>query len=124
LKTHRSKSETNTNVAAILERSPETASAALANGDLSSSPTDENSLTLGLLPTGARLILRCRKDWRDATVVSLVEPERVVLSVASPSGHTYRVRRPADSPLTLEGSIPILGEGSWRAGLARYDVRW
>jgi hypothetical protein len=123
LKTRRSKSETNTNVAAILERSPEAASAALVNGDLSSSLADENSLTLGLLPTGARLVLRCRKDWRDA-VVSLVEPERVVLSVASPSGHTYRVRRPADSPLTLEGSIPILGEGSWRAARARYDARW
>lgn len=81
--------------------------------------------TLGSLPLGARLVLRCRKDWRTASVAAF-EPDlaRVVLSVASPSGHTYRVRRPADSPLTIDGPIPVLGEGSWRPGLARYDKRW
>ena len=79
--------------------------------------------TLGSLPVGARLVLRCRADWRAATVASS-EPERVMLNVASPAGHTYRVRRPYDSPLSLDGGIPVLGEGCWRAGLARYDVRW
>ena len=81
--------------------------------------------TLGSLPVGARLILRCRADWRAATVASY-EPDtaRVVLNVASPNGHTYRVRRPADATLTYDGHLPILGEGQWRAGLARYDVRW
>ena len=79
--------------------------------------------TLGSLPVGARLVLRCRADWRAATVAAF-EPERVVLSVASPTGHTYRVRRPSDSPLAFDGGIPVLGEGGWRAGLARYDVRW
>ncbi len=95
-------------------------------GGLSASPEESDSLTLGSLPLGARLILRCRKDWRTACISSFeFELERVVLSVASPSGHTYRVRRPVDSVLTLEGSIPVLGErGFWRAGLARYDVRW
>ena len=81
--------------------------------------------TLGSLPVGARLILRCRADWRAATVASF-EPAaaRVVLNVASPGGHTYRVRRPADSPLAHDGHFPVLGQGCWRAGLARYDVRW
>jgi hypothetical protein len=81
--------------------------------------------TLGLLPVGARLILRCRADWRAATVASF-EPDlgRVVLNVASPTGHTYRVRRPADAALAYDGHFPVLGEGQWRAGLARYDVRW
>lgn len=81
--------------------------------------------TLGSLPVGARLILRCRADWRTATVASF-EPgaARVVLNVASPTGHTYRVRRPADAALAHDGHLPILGEGQWRAGLARYDVRW
>jgi hypothetical protein len=79
--------------------------------------------TLGSLPVGARLVLRCRADWRAATVAAF-EPERVVLSVASPTGHTYRVRRPHDSPLAFDGGIPVLGGGGWRAGLARYDVRW
>ena len=81
--------------------------------------------TLGALPVGARLILRCRADWRAAAVAAVNdEAGRVVLSVASPHGHTYRVRRPADAPLTHDGHLPILGEGQWRAGLARYDVRW
>ncbi|HEX8147024.1 MAG TPA: hypothetical protein VF591_07590 [Pyrinomonadaceae bacterium] len=81
--------------------------------------------TLGSLPVGARLILRCRADWRAATVASF-EPDaaRVVLNVASPTGHTYRVRRPADAALAHDGNFPVLGEGRWRAGLARYDVRW
>lgn len=81
--------------------------------------------TLGLLPVGARLILRCRADWRAATVASHApDAARVVLNVASPHGHTYRVRRPADAALIYDGHLPVLGEGQWRAGLARYDVRW
>ena len=87
--------------------------------------TDEPAPTLGSLPVGARLILRCRADWRAATVAAFdAAHARVVLNVASPTGHTYRVRRPADAPLAHDGHLPILGEGSWRAGLARYDVRW
>jgi hypothetical protein len=85
----------------------------------------ETPLLLGALPVGARLILRCRKDWRAAAVAAF-EPDRgrVVLSVASPGGHTYRVRRPADSVLTPEGPLLILGGGVWRACFARYDLRW
>jgi hypothetical protein len=84
----------------------------------------EQIQTLADLPIGAHLILRCRKDWRDATLVAL-SPEHAILSVRSPNGRTYRLRRPLDSPLTLDGPIPLLGPaGSWRAGLARYDERW
>jgi len=92
-----------------------------AGDDFSSNPA--NTLTLGALPTGAHLILRCRKDWRDATVAA-VTSDSVTLSVGAPSGRTYRVRRPLDSLLTLDGEIPVLGEGLWRAGFARYDGRW
>ena len=83
----------------------------------------EDPVTLATLPIGARLILRCRIDWRDATVVR-VACDGVTLSVGSPSGRTYRVRRPLDAQLSFDGLIPVLGEGSWRAGLARYDARW
>lgn len=86
---------------------------------------DAPPMLASLLP-GARLVLRCRKDWRAASVSS-IEPDCVRLNVASPSGHTYRVRRPHDSPLTFDGSIPVLGDGAracWRVALARYDVRW
>lgn len=94
-----------------------------APGYLDSSPPIEISHTLAALPLGARLILRCRKDWRVASVAA-VALDQITLSVASPSGYTYRVRRPPNAALTYEGAIPILGEGSWRIGLARYDARW
>ena len=112
------------------ERPPDdSAIALLAPGGLSSSPAIEsetNATTLAALPLGAHLILRCRKDWRTATVVR-IEPEKITLSVSSPTGRTYRMSRPPDAPLTFEGSIPLLDAGKpscWRAGLARYDVRW
>lgn len=92
-------------------------------GGLSISANNEVTHTLSQLPTGARLILRCRKDWRDATV-SVVRPEAVTLLVNAPSGRTYRVRRPPDAALSYEGTLPILGDGSWRASFARYDARW
>ncbi len=80
-------------------------------------------MTLASLPVGARLILRCRKDWRDATV-SAVTTEAVTLTVNSPSGRTYRVRRPPGAILSSQETLPVLGEGCWRAGFARYDARW
>lgn len=79
--------------------------------------------TLGSMPVGSRLILRCRKDWREATVVA-VTLEAVTLSVTSPKGRTYRLRRPPDSTLHLDGHLPVLGEGHWRTSFARYDSRW
>lgn len=108
-------------MSATLERSPDEGAQGPADGGLLPS----SALTLGSLPLGARLILRCRKDWRAAAVAAFeLDLGRVVLSVASPSGHTYRLRRPADSPLSLDGPVPVLGEGTWRPGLVRYDLRW
>ncbi len=108
------------------QRSPDSEPRTLPADDLfPSPPTAETTATLGSLPLGARLVVRCRKDWRTATVAFIDEATaRVVLSVGSPSGHTYRLRRPSDAPLNLDGPVPVLGEGQWRAGLARYDVRW
>lgn len=110
-------------MSAQISRSPETETAAVSDGDLAPSPPPENTFALGSLQVGAHLVIRCRKDWRDATVVA-VEPDRVTLSVGSPTGRTYRIRRPPDTLLMLDGTIPVLGAGSWRAGLARYDARW
>ncbi|MDT4895419.1 MAG: hypothetical protein QOH25_496 [Acidobacteriota bacterium] len=111
-------------MSANVERPPgEAAKTATAQGGLDVFEESENVLTLGSLPVGARLILRCRKDWRDATVAA-VSLEAITLSVGSPSGHTYRLRRAPDSLLSLDGSIPVLGEGCWRTHRVRYDLRW
>lgn len=100
----------------------------LASSTEPAATTEAQTSTLGSLPVGARLVVRCRKDWRAATVAAFEEteerPARVVLNVASPSGHTYRLRRPPDSLLSYHGAIPLLGEGHWRVGLVRYDMRW
>lgn len=85
-------------------------------------------MTLAELPLGAHLLLRCRKDWRDATIIA-VSLEHVTLSVGSPTGRTYRLRRPLSSPLSFYGSMPLLGASdssscAWRALFARYDARW
>ena len=98
------------------------------NASCGSSLLEPNAetLTLAALPLGARVMLRCRADWRDATVVS-VTADRITLSVNAPSGRTYRVRRPANAPLNFDGAIHVLGDenkGTWRAGLAHYDARW
>ena len=123
-------------MSATFERPPDDSAATLAlltSGGLDSSPASEAAIeaaaltTLGSLPLGAHLILRCRKDWRTATVVR-IELEKITLSVSSPTGRTYRMRRPPDAALTFHGdNIPLLDAGKpscWRAGLARYDVRW
>lgn len=110
-------------VSVNISRPPEIeASLALPDG-LEFSSSNEKVQTLADLPLGAHLILRCRKDWRDATVVA-VSIEMVTLSVGSPKGRTYRVRRPPDTVLFFDGLIPVLGKGTWRAGFARYDARW
>ena len=93
------------------------------SGGLSISTVPEDKLTLAQLPVGAHLILRCRKDWRYATVIA-VTPEAVTLSIGAPSGRTYRLKRPPETPFAFDGLIPVLGEGCWRAGFASYDKRW
>lgn len=82
--------------------------------------------TLGALPVGARLVVRCKADWRAATV-STVTPECVRLNVNSPRGGTYRLRRPPDTAIYFDGCVPVLtdcDETTWRDGWASYDKRW
>ncbi len=86
-------------------------------------------MVLGELSIGARLVLRCRKDWREAVVAYFTE-EKAVLSVHSKTGKTYRVRRPLETEITFEadGTIPVLNEeceeNDWRGNLIKYDLRW
>jgi hypothetical protein len=111
-------------VSASVERPPGAEGFAALPGGLSpvrSEPPEEQRLDS--LPVGAYLVLRCRKDWRVATVAAR-SLEHVTLSVGTPRGRTYRVKRPPDTIIIFDGPFPILGEGCWRAGLVRYDARW
>ena len=87
----------------------------------------QKQLTLGELPIGSRLVLRCKKDWREA-VVSQFNEDKAVLIIWSVSGKTYRVRRAADAQIVLDGKIPVLpvecDEIEWRENLIKYDTRW
>lgn len=88
--------------------------------------TTENQITLDRLPVGARLIVKCKKDWRGA-VVSNIGAEKITLIVCSSTGGTYRLRRVPETILIFDGAIPILPNGceeDWRDNFAKYDFRW
>jgi hypothetical protein len=86
----------------------------------------DNPKTLGEFPIGARLLVRTKKDWRVA-VVSQFDTEKATLSVCSPSGRTYRLRRCLESVIVFDGKIPLLKietEEKWRENFTKYDFRW
>jgi hypothetical protein len=64
----------------------------------------ETKITLDKLSIGSRLIVRSRKDWRHAAVAKMTD-ERVVLTVCSPTGRTYRLRREFDSEVILKEAV-------------------
>ena len=86
----------------------------------------ETQIRLDQLPTGSRLIVRSKTDWRFAAVSKVVD-ERIVLTVCSPTGRTYRLRRDMDTEIFVEGIIPILVNDEpddWRDNFGTYDYRW
>lgn len=71
-------------------------------------------------------MVRSKKDWRFAAVARIAD-ERVVLTVCSPSGHTYRLRREFDTVIAMQGDVPVMicdETENWRDNFCRYDVRW
>ncbi len=88
--------------------------------------TTETLITLRELPIGARLLVRSKTDWRSA-VIARFDPEKAVLSVCSPSGRTYRLRRALEAELIFDGGIPVLkidADENWRENFTKYDFRW
>jgi hypothetical protein len=86
----------------------------------------QTQIKLDQLPVGTRLIDRSRVYWCFAAI-SRIGDERVVLTVCSPTGRTYRLRRDLNSMLTLEGTLPVLpydNSEHWRENFTRYDLRW
>ena len=84
------------------------------------------TITLADIPVGGRLLVRSKKDWRVA-VVSRKTEEFISISIASPSGYNYRIRRTGDEQIFLDGLIPFLPRDEsepWRENFSGYDVRW
>jgi hypothetical protein len=82
--------------------------------------------TLSQLAVGSRLIVRSKQNWRFACISRIVE-QQIVITVCSPKGGTYRLRRGIDAAVTMHGGIPVLLheiEDDWRTNFARYDTRW
>jgi hypothetical protein len=88
--------------------------------------TPETQITLGEIPLGGRLLVRSKKDWRVA-VVSRIAEESITLSIASPTGYNYHVKRTADMEIGFDGRIPYLRieeSDTWRENFSVYDLRW
>ena len=88
--------------------------------------TAEIELTLAVLPLGGRLLVRSKKDWRVA-VVSRIAEGSITLSVASPRGGCYRLRREPHTALNFDSGIPFLLSDpaeNWRDNFSVYDPRW
>lgn len=86
----------------------------------------ETQITLREIPLGGRLLVRSKKDWRTA-VVSRIGDDFITLSIASPTGYNYRIRRTADLEIGFDGLIPFLrmeDTESWRDNFSSYDSRW
>lgn len=86
----------------------------------------QGQVTLANIPLGGRLLIRSKTNWRVA-VVSRITEEHVTISVASPRGSCYRLRRPIDSEIELDGGIPFLkfeSAEAWRENFSPYDLRW
>ena len=82
-------------------------------------------MRLDQLGVGSRLVVRSRSGWRFAAVSKVVD-ERIVLTVCSPTGRTYRLRRDLDTQILIEGMIPVLvcdTDENWREHLSPYDRR-
>jgi hypothetical protein len=75
---------------------------------------------------GCRLLVRSRKDWRVA-VVARIDEGQIILSVASPRGRSYRLRRDGSAAVLFDGQIPFLASDHaevWRTNFTTYDRRW
>lgn len=86
----------------------------------------ETKITLGQLPVGGRLIVRSRIDWRFAVVARIVE-ENIYLTISSPSGRTYRLRRDTSAALSMDNAVPVLvadRNDEWKENFSPYDRRW
>jgi len=70
--------------------------------------------------------VRSRVDWRHAAIARIAE-DKVVLTVHSPTGYAYRLRRGLDAAIGFDGAIAVLlsdHKDNWRENFSPLDCRW
>ncbi|MFV0387310.1 MAG: hypothetical protein ACK5NT_01035 [Pyrinomonadaceae bacterium] len=83
-------------------------------------------MRLSDLQIGARLIYRAKNDWRTAAIAKKTD-EFCTLTVCSPTGRCYRVKRDLAARVYSDGAIAVLidrTKESWREAFSIYDKRW
>ena len=86
----------------------------------------KDKIKLSEIPLGGRILFRSKKDWRTAVVARITE-DSITLSIASPTGYNYRVRRDCECELGTDGPIPFLitdNAEAWKENFSIYDRRW
>jgi hypothetical protein len=84
--------------------------------------------TIKDLPIGSRILYRSKENWRTAAV-SRFDETSVTLTVCSPTGRTYRLKRMGDAEICFEGALAILltrefENEDWKENFGGYDRRW
>jgi hypothetical protein len=85
-----------------------------------------STVRLDELIVGSKLLVRSRRDWRNASVRAILD-EKILLNVVSTSGRTYLLRRKRESEILLMGDIAILPtdkDEDWRHNFCKHDARW
>lgn len=78
------------------------------------------------MPLGGRILIRSRVDWRTA-VISRITDDGVTLSVASPKGRNYRLRRTREHAVGVVNGLHFLVSENvekWNDNFTVYDYRW
>ena len=86
----------------------------------------ENTMMLSDLPLGGRLLIRSRTNWRVGVIASIAV-DVITISVASPKGRNYKIRRDPQNSIAITKGFCFLGEGKveeWTENFAIYDPRW
>ena len=81
---------------------------------------------MGEIPLGGRILVRSKTDWRTA-VVSRIAEGQITLSISSPRGRNYRLRRTEEAIVIRFGQLAILKyeqPEDWRQKFSPYDRRW
>lgn len=84
------------------------------------------TLKLGDLPLGGRILVRSKTEWRNAAIARIGD-ERISISVESRRGRTYKIFRHPETEVAKESAFFYLvcgEEPNWKLNFLSPDRRW